>query len=215
MKPKLRVYGLNLWIPDGPEEPNGNRQRRAIVAARNQKEAATALSVSPSYLRTYGGETGNAREIELATANPGQAFWEYRGSPSWSRDLASAPFGGWLLGWLRAEGAEFWSPVFRRPQGWRWSRDIEPLPKGVTLLAWAEGPGGDSGALVCCWQPPALDPPARSVPCAPVPCAPVDILGGPAGRGIGSSQCESLKRPIGDTSVLLGESWPLGWGSCS
>jgi hypothetical protein len=76
---KLKVYGIILWVHRGPSEANGNRQRRCVVASANQRTAARAFGVSLSYLASYGGETGNRTEIDVALASPGQVFWEYRG----------------------------------------------------------------------------------------------------------------------------------------
>lgn len=57
-----------------------NRQARVIVAATSFAEAARLFTeamnyhFSPSYLQTYGGTTGNANELRIATAEPGTVF---------------------------------------------------------------------------------------------------------------------------------------------
>jgi len=66
----LRVYGANIFV-------NGD-QVRAIVAAKSQRAAAELLRVSISYLRTYGSETGNEQEIQIANAKPGMVFYQNR-----------------------------------------------------------------------------------------------------------------------------------------
>ncbi len=64
---ELKVYGgMKL---------RGPRQVRCIVAARSQKEAAPAAHESMHGFRTYWGKTGNAKEIEIATAAPGVLFY--------------------------------------------------------------------------------------------------------------------------------------------
>lgn len=86
---RMKVYGCTLWIHNGPAEPNGNRQRRCVVAARNQRSAAEAMFISLNYLREHGGETGNAEEQAVALAEPGVVFWEHKGQ--WSpRDRPTA-----------------------------------------------------------------------------------------------------------------------------
>ncbi|WP_293000039.1 hypothetical protein [Nevskia sp.] len=71
----LKVYGCNL---DG--------RHRGIVAATSQVVAAKLLGLTLSHLRTYGCETGNKEEVELAMREPGIA-WQCvdRVSSQWSR----------------------------------------------------------------------------------------------------------------------------------
>lgn len=73
--PKLKVFGYLLTVAECPPAPNGSRQTRAIVAAPSQKAAAEAFGVSLHEFRNYGGETGNAGEIEVATSDPGVVYW--------------------------------------------------------------------------------------------------------------------------------------------
>jgi len=47
---------------------------RQIVAAPTKKAAAEALELSMYHFNGYGGETGNARELEVALSDPGKPF---------------------------------------------------------------------------------------------------------------------------------------------
>lgn len=90
---KLKVYGWTGYRRDCPPAPNGNRQTREIVATTSKKEAARLVDPERSWMRppvSEIDETGNAAEIELATANPGVVFWcpideSYRGAAQWRR----------------------------------------------------------------------------------------------------------------------------------
>jgi DNA-binding transcriptional regulator YdaS (Cro superfamily) len=59
----LKVYGVS-WL--------GTHRR--VVAAASQSKAASLIGVSPSHMRVYGSETGNAMEIEFAMSEPGAVF---------------------------------------------------------------------------------------------------------------------------------------------
>ena len=79
----LKVYGCNL---DG--------RHRGIVAATSQATAAKLLGIPLSHLRTYGCETGNKAEIELAMRESGIAWKcnDHRSDAQWSRiEKAAAP----------------------------------------------------------------------------------------------------------------------------
>jgi hypothetical protein len=60
---KIKVFGMNL---DG--------RNRGIVAAHSKKEAARLFGSSLYDFNNNGCETGNAKEIEVATGKPGTVF---------------------------------------------------------------------------------------------------------------------------------------------
>jgi hypothetical protein len=73
-----KVWGV--VITPNPDWGATTRQVRVIVAARSQKAAVEALQeagarVTVGFLRTYGAVTGNATEVAVATASPGQVFF--------------------------------------------------------------------------------------------------------------------------------------------
>lgn len=59
----LKTYGLTL-----------NGTIRTVVAAKTQKRASELMNITPSYLRKYGGETGNEAEVALCQAAPETVF---------------------------------------------------------------------------------------------------------------------------------------------
>ena len=70
MAKRLRVYGGMVIRPTG--------QRRAIIAAHNAQEVATALgNASAYYVRDYWSVTGNKNDIDTAMAKPGVLFVEF------------------------------------------------------------------------------------------------------------------------------------------
>jgi hypothetical protein len=80
---KLKVYGVTLIVNECPPAANGCRQARCIVASTSQSKAADLFGMTIGQFRSFGCETGNAKEIEVATAEPGVVFW----SPlDWSED---------------------------------------------------------------------------------------------------------------------------------
>lgn len=84
---RLKVYGVNRSVGRRP-------QVRCIVAAHNIPQAAALFGVSPSYLRTYGSETGNDEEIAVAKAQPGKVFWQEMNTRGpWTRLGEEAPDG--------------------------------------------------------------------------------------------------------------------------
>lgn len=80
MAKRLKVYGGQVMRPGG--------QRRGVIAAYNAQEVADALgNASAYYVRGYWSVTGNAKEIEVATANPGVLLIEnQRNSHNYSPD---------------------------------------------------------------------------------------------------------------------------------
>ena len=60
------MYGVNL---DGAY--------RGIVAATSMTAAAKILGLPAHTARQYGGETGNAKEIEIAMREPGIAYKQH------------------------------------------------------------------------------------------------------------------------------------------
>lgn len=71
---KLKVYSLN-GFRSGVRNPNGGHQTDEIVAARSMAEAARLFGTSLHHMRTYGHETGNDRQIEVAMSRPGVVFY--------------------------------------------------------------------------------------------------------------------------------------------
>lgn len=63
----MKVYGTTLYSSGG--------QHRAVVAARSKAEAARAFNITPHQARGWCEITGNAREVEAATSEPGIVFW--------------------------------------------------------------------------------------------------------------------------------------------
>jgi hypothetical protein len=69
MTRRLKVYGGAHVV--------GNKCVRAIIAAHNAQEVASALgNASAYYVRGYWSVTGNAKEIEVAMSQPGILFVE-------------------------------------------------------------------------------------------------------------------------------------------
>jgi hypothetical protein len=66
----LKVYGITTHLGG-----NARGQVRAIVATTTKKAALQAMRCTTSHFNTYGDETGNALEIEVATAEPGTVFY--------------------------------------------------------------------------------------------------------------------------------------------
>ena len=52
----------------------GSRQVRTIVAAKSKTKAAEAVHETLHQFRSYWCETGNATELSIALARPGQVF---------------------------------------------------------------------------------------------------------------------------------------------
>jgi hypothetical protein len=75
----VKVYG---WL----DFVNGI-QVRVIVAAKSKAECARIVGDSRGPRNLFNlDETGNAREIEVATAEPGTAFYAEAASPRQSAD---------------------------------------------------------------------------------------------------------------------------------
>lgn len=71
----MKVYGWMGYRRECPPTRNGGRQTREIVAAKSGAAAARAAGVKrPAQLFNFC-ETGNKREIYIATAHPGVVFW--------------------------------------------------------------------------------------------------------------------------------------------
>ena len=62
MARKLKVFGGLTFM--------GRHQRRTIVGAETQKEAATRLGVSMYEFTRFWGETGNPAEVAAGKAQP-------------------------------------------------------------------------------------------------------------------------------------------------
>lgn len=78
MTRKLKVFGFTT-TPFKEWEAE-TRQVRVIVAATSRAKAAQAfcdigMNVTVLFLTNYASETGNAHEIEIATARPETVFW--------------------------------------------------------------------------------------------------------------------------------------------
>lgn len=73
MSRRLRVYG---WQGYRHECPGHNRVTREIVAAHSKAEVARIAGASGPWVLFNLSETGNAREIEVASASPGIIFWK-------------------------------------------------------------------------------------------------------------------------------------------
>jgi hypothetical protein len=71
----LKVYGWTGFRRECPAAPNGSRQTREIVAAKSWAEVARLSGVSLYHLKSYGSETGNDVELEVALASPRIVFW--------------------------------------------------------------------------------------------------------------------------------------------
>lgn len=71
MTRELQVWGTDhLFVKvDGHTS-----QRHAIVAARTKKDAAAALGMTVRSLNTWASTSGNARDLEVAMAEPGVVF---------------------------------------------------------------------------------------------------------------------------------------------
>ena len=61
----LKVYGIGEMNDKG-------KYQRAVVAVKNQAEAAKALGYSKYYLANYGSITGNKKEVAAALRYPGR-----------------------------------------------------------------------------------------------------------------------------------------------
>lgn len=82
----MRVYGYTGSRLECPPARNGSLQTREIVAARSFVAAARAFGKSPSSLRPWCSETGNAEELSIAFAKPGVVFWrplDFYGEGGW------------------------------------------------------------------------------------------------------------------------------------
>lgn len=78
----MKVYGFTT-TPDGAWGATTG-QVRVIVAARSKKAAVVALNeaglgLSEHFFRTYGAESWNATEHEVALSSPGTVFWADEG----------------------------------------------------------------------------------------------------------------------------------------
>lgn len=72
MAGKLKVYG---WSAFRREAAGPHHQTREIVAAASKAAAARAAGYKRPAQMNNLCETGNAQEIEIATAQPGTVFW--------------------------------------------------------------------------------------------------------------------------------------------
>jgi hypothetical protein len=63
---KLKFFTTHMMTPDGQVE--------AVVAARSKKQAAILYSMSISSFNSWCSETGNAKQIEAASRQPGVVF---------------------------------------------------------------------------------------------------------------------------------------------
>lgn len=82
----MKVYAYTSWHRECPPAPNGSQQTRDIVAARSFAAAARAFGKSPSSLRPWCSETGNAEELSVALSKPGAVFWrplDFHGEGGW------------------------------------------------------------------------------------------------------------------------------------
>ena len=66
-----KVYGGNRTYK--------SKQKRIIVAAKSQKEAAALFGVSYYIFKTWYCETGNDLELSVALSNPGTVFVSIEG----------------------------------------------------------------------------------------------------------------------------------------
>jgi hypothetical protein len=73
---RLKVYGWLGMRSEAVTERNHHGQTREIVAAHSLAEVARITGLSRYTLSSYGGETGNKQEIELAMSKPGTMFWK-------------------------------------------------------------------------------------------------------------------------------------------
>lgn len=74
---KLKVFGVNL-----------NGVYRCIVAATSQAEAARLMGTTLTNVRTYGSQTWNEAEVELAMREPGvvwRKLQQLRTQDGWER----------------------------------------------------------------------------------------------------------------------------------
>ena len=74
----MKVYGILLYDPklsDRTSNDPWNHQVRAVVAAKSRAEAARLLKVTTHHLKTYGGETANDEECEVALGEVGVVFF--------------------------------------------------------------------------------------------------------------------------------------------
>lgn len=79
MAKRLKVYGGNFHLR--------GKQVRGIIAG-TQKQAAESTGGSVNHIREYWSETGNARELEIALAEPGVLFWcptSHKGTDEYKR----------------------------------------------------------------------------------------------------------------------------------
>ena len=75
----MKVFGITTMPPQswGAE----SRQVRVIVAATSQAKAVAAMqaagigNMTVGHLRTYGSQSWNPVENEVALSKPGQVFW--------------------------------------------------------------------------------------------------------------------------------------------
>ena len=71
----LKTYGVNY-----------NGWTRRIVAAKSRAEAARLIGITPYRMSTYGCETRNTKEVELAMREPGVVWGQgYNLSAKWIR----------------------------------------------------------------------------------------------------------------------------------
>ncbi len=87
---RLKVFGIGLGGP------------RGIVAATSQKRAVAILGVTLYNFQTFGCETGNKIEVDLAMASPKVVF---------------ATPGGYPQRYYRFAEEEDWWSICRRPMG--------------------------------------------------------------------------------------------------
>jgi hypothetical protein len=80
----VKVYSITGTRPDLEPAPNGSRQSREIGAFKSISAFLEATGYPRSVWNWSGGMTGNASEVELATATPGVVYYRHidgRNSP--------------------------------------------------------------------------------------------------------------------------------------
>lgn len=90
----MKVFGIAVMARQ--EWTCEEQQPRVVVAASSQKKATAAmsragLSMNLNHLATYGGQTWNALEIEVASTKPGAVFYATTRVPQTVHDWAEAP----------------------------------------------------------------------------------------------------------------------------
>ena len=96
MTATLKVYGWQGTRANAASHPDGqpwSNQTREIVAAASEAAVARAAKVSRPRQLFNLGETGNAKEIEVAMSKPGIIFWRPYDSRSgkWVESPSASP----------------------------------------------------------------------------------------------------------------------------